>query len=94
METGAHTLRIWSLFLEEVLKVHSLGSDHLFLIEGRPPCKHSIRKPWVQAVQEIGLEPAPHFHDLRHAWKTNARRSGMTQRYENPLWATGIVGAA
>lgn len=63
--------------LEEVLKVHSLGADHLFLIEGRPPCRHSLRKPWVQAMKEIGLDPAPHFHDLRHAWKTNARRSGM-----------------
>jgi integrase len=63
--------------LEENLKVRSIGSDHLFLIEGRTPCKHSLRKPWVQAVREIGLEPPPHFHDLRHAWKTNARRSGM-----------------
>ena len=63
--------------LEEILKVRSIGSDHLFLIEGRTPCKHSLRKPWVQAIEEIGLEPAPHFHDLRHAWKTNARRSGM-----------------
>ena len=63
--------------LDEVLKVLSIGSDRVFLIEGRPPCKHSLRKPWVQAVQETGLEPAPHFHDLRHAWKTNARRSGM-----------------
>jgi integrase len=63
--------------LEEVMKVQSIGSDHVFLIDGRPPCKHSLRKPWVQAVEEIGLDPAPHFHDLRHAWKTNARRSGM-----------------
>ncbi len=63
--------------LEEILKVRLIGSDHLFLIEGRPPCEHSLRKPWVQAVNEVGLDPAPHFHDLRHAWKANARRSGM-----------------
>ncbi len=31
--------------LEEALKVVSIGSDHVFLIEGRRPCKHSLRKP-------------------------------------------------
>jgi integrase len=62
---------------ETPVKVRSIESDHIFLIDGRPPCKHSLRKPWVQAVEAEGLDPAPHFHDLRHTWKTNARRSGM-----------------
>jgi integrase len=63
--------------LAESLKVHSISSDSVFLIEGRPLCRHSIRKPWNDAFEKIGLDPAPTFHDLRHTWKTNARRSGM-----------------
>jgi len=63
--------------LAESLKVQSITSDRVFLIEGRPLCRHSIRKPWNDAFEKIGLDPAPTFHDLRHTWKTNARRSGM-----------------
>ena len=39
--------------------------------------KGTGRRPWENAVEAVGLDPAPHFHDLRHTWKTNARRSGM-----------------
>lgn len=63
--------------LTESLKVQSIGSDKVFLIEGRPLCRHSIKKPWNDAFRKIGIDPAPTFHDLRHTWKTNARRSGM-----------------
>lgn len=63
--------------LAESLKVHSISSDRVFLIEGRPLCRHSIKKPWNDAFRKIGIDPAPTFHDLRHTWKTNARRSGM-----------------
>ncbi len=28
-------------------------------------------------MKTVGLDPALHFHDLRHTWKTNARRSGI-----------------
>ena len=59
-------------------KVRSISSDRVFLMDtGKPPCEHSIRKPWVQAVTAIGLDPAPTIHDLRHCWKTNAMRSGV-----------------
>jgi integrase len=63
--------------LEEVMKVRSIHTDKIFLVEGRPPCRTSIRKPWVAAVEEVGLDPGPRFHDLRHTWKANARRAKM-----------------
>ncbi|MGB6066691.1 MAG: tyrosine-type recombinase/integrase [Desulfomonilaceae bacterium] len=63
--------------LQEVVKVRSLATSKIFLLDGRPVSPDSIRKPWIEAVTKIGLSPAPTFHGLRHTWKTNARRSGM-----------------
>ncbi len=63
--------------LEGIMKVRVLGRDELFLVDGAPIAKGTGRRGWENAVQAVGLEPAPHFHDLRHTWKTNARRSGM-----------------
>jgi integrase len=63
--------------LEEVLKVRSIGSDKIFLINGRAPNEDSLRKPWKKATKELEFDPEPRLHDLRHTWKTNAMRSGM-----------------
>jgi integrase len=63
--------------LEEAMKVQSISCDQVFLVRTKPPSRHSIRKPWNKAVDKVGLSPMPTFHDLRHTWKTNARRSGM-----------------
>jgi integrase len=63
--------------LEEVLKVRSMGTDKIFLINGRAPNEDSLRKPWTKAVKELEFDPAPRLHDLRHTRKTNAMRSGM-----------------
>jgi integrase len=65
--------------LKEAMKILAIDHDGVFLIDGRPPYPDSIRKPWVKAVGQAGLDPAPRFHDLRHTWKTNAMRSGMDQ---------------
>ncbi len=59
------------------MKVRVLGRDEVFLIDGTPVAKGTGRRAWEHAVEAVGLKPAPHFHDLRHTWKTNARRSGM-----------------
>jgi integrase len=64
-------------FLEGVMKVRVLGRNEVFLVDGDPIAKGTGRRAWENAVKAIGLEPARHFHDLRHTWKTNARRSGM-----------------
>jgi integrase len=63
--------------LEKVFRVQSIGTDNIFLIKDQPPNKHSLKNPWLKAVRSMELKPRPRFHDLRHTWKTNARRSGM-----------------
>ncbi|MBI5247882.1 MAG: site-specific integrase [Desulfomonile tiedjei] len=63
--------------LEEVLKVRSIGSDKIFLINGRASNEDSLRKPWVKAVKALEFDAEPRLHDLRHSWKTNSMRSGM-----------------
>jgi integrase len=64
--------------LEGAMKVRSISSDKVFLLDGCPPNEDSIRKPWVKAVRQVlGIDPLPRFHDLRATWKTNAMRSDM-----------------
>ena len=36
-------------------------------------------------MAKVGFDPAPRFHDLRHTWKTNARRSGMHPEIEKAI---------
>lgn len=68
--------------LEEVGRVRILGVDHVFLLNGKPVDKETFKNCWPRACEklekaELLKEPWPRFHDLRHTWKTNARRSGM-----------------
>lgn len=63
---------------ESAARVRSLHDDHVFLLNGHIPSRDSVKNPWRKAVARIGFtDPRPRFHDLRHTWKTNARRSGM-----------------
>jgi integrase len=57
------------------LKVRSLGNQDVFTIEGKPPGKDSTKKAWDRAVGRLGFNTKPNFHDLRHTFKTNCRRS-------------------
>ena len=68
--------------LEECMKVSSLSTDKLFLLQDekgiRAPTLEGVKNPWPRACEALEMEqPWPRFHDLRHTWKTNARRSGM-----------------
>jgi integrase len=68
--------------LEIAMKVVRFDSNRLFLVSGRhgtrEPSEDSFKKPWGRAYKALNLpKPWPTFHDLRHTWKTNARRSGM-----------------
>ncbi len=68
--------------LEEVFKVTSLVTEKLFLLQDEQGIRvlglETVKNPWPRACESLGLEkPWPRFHDLRHTWKTNARRSGM-----------------
>ncbi|MBI5249919.1 MAG: tyrosine-type recombinase/integrase [Desulfomonile tiedjei] len=64
--------------LDEVMKVRALGTDRIFLHNGEAVNhRDELRWCWDRKVIKLDLNPFPHFHDLRHTWKTNARRSGM-----------------
>lgn len=66
--------------LRDATKVASFESDRIFLIRDkdgvRPPSEHSLKNPWRRACKRLGLiDPRPRFHDLRHTWRANPRRS-------------------
>jgi integrase len=72
--------------LEDALKVRFIGTDRLFLLKDGPSIRplelETVKNPWpraCEALEEKKLlqKPLPRFHDLRHTWKTNARRSGV-----------------
>ncbi len=48
------------------------------LCQGRPLNQDSLRKPWIKALSEIGMDPRPVIHDLRHTFVANCRRSGVS----------------
>ncbi len=75
--------------LEDVMKVRRIGNDRVFLVNGRTPNKWSLRKPWISAVEARELTPRPRFHDLRHTFRANARRSRV-----DPDVAEAIMGHA
>ena len=54
-------------------KIRSLADDRIFHVSNQ-----SLRMPWVRALEKLQWQdPRPRFHDVRHTWKTNARRSGV-----------------
>jgi len=64
--------------LEDVLKVQAMGTDRVFLKDGEPiDHRNSFRWCWEWAVKKMGFDPPPTYRDIRHAWLTNARRSGV-----------------
>ncbi len=77
--------------LEDALKISSLRSDKVFLIQDHKGVRvlgtDTQDNPWKRACKKLGLEPNPRFHDLRHTWRTNARRSGV-----DPQIAESIMG--
>jgi hypothetical protein len=44
-----------------------------------------VQGGWDRNVAKVDLDPPPRFHDLRHTWKTNARRSGMHPEIERAI---------
>lgn len=61
-------------------------TDKVFVLKDGPSIRplelEAFKNCWpraCEALEEKKLlkEPFPRFHDLRHTWKTNARRSGM-----------------
>jgi integrase len=76
---------------EQSLKVTSLQHDHVFLLNDksgiRPVNSESVKNLWRRQIPNLGFESKPRFHDFRHTWRANARRSGM-----DPVIAETILG--
>jgi integrase len=81
--------------LEEAMKVSGFGSEKVFLLTDRkgtrPVGLEGAKNPWRRACEALKLEqPWPRFHDLRHTWRTNARRSKVDADYAEAIMG-GIV---
>lgn len=63
--------------LEHALSDQAEGTDNVFLRDGKPIPRTQMRRYWESAVKNAGLPSSFHFHDIRHVWKGNARRSGI-----------------
>jgi integrase len=72
--------------LEAVRCEQLVGLSRVFLHNGQPVNhRDEVRWCWDRNVAKLDFEQAPRFHDLRHTWKTNARRSGMHPEIERAI---------
>jgi integrase len=73
--------------LEGLRRRQVIGLDRLFMHNGSTVThKDQVRWAWDRNVAKVeGLDPLPHFHDLRHTWKVNARRSGVHPEIEQAI---------
>lgn len=70
--------------LKRVLSKSVVSMDAVFLRQGRSIPRTELRRLWEKAVAECGIDGL-HFHDLRHTWKTNARRSGIDEELRSKI---------
>ncbi len=78
--------------LRGVLAATVVGLDRVFLKDGQPILRTQMRRSWEKAVRLAGLKHPITFHDIRHVWKTNARRSGMDEELREDImghWNSG-----
>ncbi|MDQ1238826.1 MAG: hypothetical protein QG577_1011, partial [Thermodesulfobacteriota bacterium] len=59
----------------------------------RPIGVEATKNPWERACKSLGLEkPWPRFHDLRHTWRSNARRSGVSDQIAEMILGHALRG--
>ncbi len=79
----------------------AVTTDRVFLLEGKPISKEQIRSAWIKAVEKALTEAREkaaqearempdfrqpiRFHDLRHVWKRNSRKSGIHERVSKAI---------
>ncbi|MBI5571160.1 MAG: tyrosine-type recombinase/integrase [Desulfomonile tiedjei] len=78
--------------LQDVLDGPALLSGKVFALQDgkglRDLDPESFKNVWPRVRKALGFkDPLPRFHDLRHTWRTNARRSGV-----DPQIAESIMG--
>ena len=67
--------------LERIGKVRTLGSDSLWLWG-----YHAPSDPWKSAMAKLKwADPRSRINDLRHTWKSNARRSGIDEEVREKI---------
>lgn len=76
--------------LHSAIRVPYLGSDSVFLLHDargyRPLGTESFKNVWERVMIKLEWpKPWPRFHDLRHTWKTNARRSGIDSQISEAI---------
>ncbi|MFH0821847.1 MAG: tyrosine-type recombinase/integrase [Pseudomonadota bacterium] len=70
-----------------------VGLDHVFHRDGRDlDDAKRIRWCWKRGIAGLGFNPPPRFHDLRHTWKSNARRSGVHPEIERAIMGHSSAG--
>ncbi len=94
METGAYSSYNLFPYFEEAMKVSGVGSEKVFLLTDRqgtrPVTLEGAKNPWRRACEALKLGlPRPRFHDLRHTWRTNARRSRIDADYAEAIMGHG-----
>jgi len=57
------------------LSTKAEGTDNVFLRDGKSIPRTQMRRYWESAVRKAELPRPITFHDIRHAWKANARLS-------------------
>jgi len=83
--------------IEDAMRVPYLASDRVFLLQDkkgiRPIGVEATKNPWDRACQSLGLEkPWPRLHDLRHTWRSNARRSGVPDQIAEMILGHALRG--
>jgi len=83
--------------LRAVLEGPSLLSGRVFPLRDAKGIRdlelESFKNVWPRACEALDLEePHPRFHDLRHTWRTNARRSGMSDQIAESIMGHWFKG--
>lgn len=70
--------------LKQALRVRAFGSDNVFLLSDRrgtrPPTKDTVELVMKRIVKLLKPEPRISFHFLRHTFRANCSRSGISDR--------------
>ena len=70
--------------LERAMRITSLEHDHVFLLADRQGVRPITKDCAELAIKRLrrALNPSPgfHFHDLRHTFRANCARSGISDR--------------
>jgi integrase len=79
--------------LEGLRSQQVISLDKLFFHNGSAiQHRDQLRWAWDRKVCKLGFESKPNFHDLRHTWKTNARRSGMDPEIRESILGHALRG--